>query len=313
MAPGWKLVNILPRLTRRAVDYIADAGKKRQPFFLYFALTSPHYPIVPAPEFIGKSQAGAYGDFVVQTDWTVGQVLAALDRAGVADNTLVVFTSDNGPEVTGEVNPGVYDRARTYQHYSMGELRGAKRDAWEGGHRLPYIARWPGKIKAASVCDQTICHVDFMATVAAILNAELPPNAAEDSFNVLPILCGGKLPAIQREAIVHHSGSGKFAIRKGDWVFIDAPTGDDNGAHGEPQWFKSERGYISDKQPGELFNLRDDLPERVNHYAEKPELVSELKTLLKKYQRDGRTTPGPPQPNDPLLRGRKAGTPTPTE
>jgi arylsulfatase A len=313
MAPGWKLVNILPELTRRATRYIGESSRSKKPFFLYFALTSPHYPIVPAAEFQGKSKAGAYGDYVVQTDWTVGQVLDALGRSGVAGNTLVIFTSDNGPEVTGEVKPGVYDRARTYKHYSMGELRGAKRDAWEGGHRLPFIARWPGKIEAGSVGNQTICHVDFMATVAGLLDVKLPPNAGEDSFSLLPMLCGTKPGRPLREATVHHSGSGKFAIRKGDWVFIDAHSGDDNGQHGEPPWFEDERGYKEDNLPGELFNVRDDLSERRNQYAERPEVVRELKALLTQYQQDGRTTPGPAQPNDVPIHGRTAIKSVPTE
>ncbi len=301
MLPGWKLVNILPELTRRAVKWIGDTSKSDKPFFLYFALTSPHYPVVPAPEFRGKSKAGAYGDFVCQTDWTVGQVLDALQRAGVADNTLVIFTSDNGPEITGEVNPGAYDRARIYHHYSMGELRGAKRDTWEGGHRVPFLARWPGKIKPDAVSGETICHVDFMATVAAMLGTQLPPNAGEDSVSTLPVLLGQKLNRPVREATVYHSCSGKFAIRKGDWVFIDAPTGDDNGASGEPQWFKAERGYTKHNLPGELFNVHDDLSERQNRYAEHPELVRELKELLQKYKREGRSTPGPQQQNDAVV------------
>ncbi len=177
MLPGWKLVDILPELTRRTERWIADAGKAAKtgkPFFLYLPLTSPHFPVVPAPEFKGKSQAGDYGDFVVQTDDYVGRVLAALEQAGVADNTLVIFTSDNGPETAGEVNPGAYERIQKHQHASMGELRGVKRDLWEGGHRVPFLARWPGKIPAATVSDETICHVDFMATIAALLDAKLP-------------------------------------------------------------------------------------------------------------------------------------------
>jgi arylsulfatase A-like enzyme len=298
MVPGWKLVNILPELTRHAVQWLGANAKPGKPFFLYLPLTSPHYPVVPAPEFKGKSKAGDFGDFVVQTDWTVGQVLAALQSAGVADETLVIFTSDNGPEITGEVNPGAYDRAKQFGHYSMGALRGAKRDAWEGGHRVPFLARWPGRIKAGTVSGETMCHVDFMATVAAILGVKLPVNAAEDSVNVLPVLLGEKLPAPAREATVHHSASGKFAIRKGDWVLIDAPTGDDNGARGEPQWLKDERGYMRHDQPGELFNVRDDLGERRNHFAEKPELVRELRSLLEKYKAEGRSTPGAAQKND---------------
>ena len=297
MVQGWELVNILPELTRHAVTWIEDAAKTKKPFFLYLALTSPHYPVVPAPEFVGKSKAGAYGDFVYQTDWTVGRVLDALKRAGVEDNTLVIFTSDNGPEVV-EINPGAYDRVPQFHHYSMGELRGAKRDAWEGGHRVPFLARWPGKIKAGAVSGETMCHVDFMATVAAIIGAKLPDNAAEDSVNVLPVLLSEPHGAPAREATVHHSGNGKFAMRKGDWVLIDAPSGDDNGASGEPQWLKDERGYTKHDQPGELFNVHDDLAERKNYFAEKPELVAELKALLEKYKHDGRSTPGQAQAND---------------
>jgi arylsulfatase A len=302
MLPGWKLVDALPALTTRAVKWVGDAAKGGKPFFLYFPLTSPHYPVVPAPEFKGRSGAGDYGDFVVQTDWTVGEVLRALDRAGVAENTLVIFTSDNGPEITGEVNPGAYDRARQFRHFSMGDLRGAKRDAWEGGHRVPFLARWPGKIRPGSVSDETVCHVDFLRTVGAILGAELPETAGEDSVNVLPALLGERREKPLREATVHHAASGKFAIRKGDWVLIDAPTGDDNGKQGEPGWFKTERGYARHDQPGELFDLRQDVSQRQNLYAGQPERVRELKGLLEKYKRDGRSTPGAPQKNDVLVK-----------
>jgi arylsulfatase A-like enzyme len=300
MLPGWDWVKIMPDLTQHAVTYIQDAGKAapRRPFFLYFPLTAPHYPVVPAPEFQGKSRVGAYGDFIMQVDWTVGQVLEALERAGVAKDTLVIFTSDNGPEITGEVKPGAYDRARQYGHFSMGLLRGAKRDLWEGGHRVPFLACWPGKIRAGTVSDETICLVDFLATVAALLEVKLPDNAGEDSYNLLPMLLGQKRDRPIREATVHHSASGKFALRRGDWVLIDAPTGDDNGARGEPPWFKEPRGYVSHKQSGELYNVREDLAERHNRYAEQPEKVRELKGLLEKYIRDGRSTPGAPQKND---------------
>jgi arylsulfatase A len=307
MVPGWKLVNILPELTRHAVSWVEEAAKSDRPFFLYFPLTSPHYPVVPAPEFRGKSRAGDYGDFVAQSDWTVGQVLDALQRAGVAGNTLVIFTSDNGPEVTGEVNPGVYDRARQDQHYSMGPLRGAKRDAWEGGHRVPLLARWPGSIQPGAVSDQTVCHADFMATFAALLGATLPPNAGEDSVDLLPVLLGKSPDRPVREATVLQSASGKFAVRSGDWVFIDAPSGEDN-SRGEPPWFKDERGYVAQNQPGELFHLREDLPQRRNRYAERPDLVRDLKGVLEKIKRDGRSTPGQPQRNDvPIGSGRPAG------
>jgi arylsulfatase A len=302
MLPDWDCVDVLPELTRRAVRYIEETVKAEpaKPFFLYFPLTSPHYPVVPAPEFRGKSGAGDYGDFVVQTDWTVGQVLTALQRAGVAENTLVIFTSDNGPDTTGELNPGVYDRAQRYKHYSMGDLRGAKRDAWEGGHRVPFLVRWPGHVKAGAVSDETICQLDLMATVAAMLGAKLPDNAAEDSYNVLPVWLGEPLAHPVREAAVHSADI--MAIRKGDWVFIDAPSGDcnlDPDPEHEPEWFKRERGYRPHSFPGELFNLKEDPAERYNLYGDRPDKVGELKELLDKYRRDGRSTPGTPQQNDP--------------
>jgi arylsulfatase A len=295
MLPGWKQVEILPELKRRAKEFIATAAADPQkPFFLYFALTAPHYPIVPAPEYHNKSHAGDYGDFVVQVDDTVGAVLDALRASGAEKNTLVIFTSDNGPEVTGEVKVGVYDRILQYNHASMGELRGAKRDSWEGGHRVPFIARWPGQIPAAA-SSETICLVDFMATVAAIVGARIPSDAAEDSYNILPVLKGEKLDHALREATVLHSGSGHFALRQGPWVLIDWPTGDNNH---EPQWFKERRGYQAHHEAGELYDLRQDISQRRNLYAEKPDVVKRLKELLEKYQRDGRSTPGPAQKND---------------
>jgi arylsulfatase A-like enzyme len=296
--PGWDWVNVLPELTRQAVRFVEERATTKQPFFLYFPLTSPHYPVVPAPEFKGKSGAGDFGDFVFQSDWTMGQVLEALQRSGVADNTLVIFTSDNGPEISNEVHPGAYDRIQQYSHASMGSLRGAKRDVWEGGHRVPFLARWPGQIKPGSTCDEIICHVDLMATVAALLDVKLPDDAGVDSHNLLPVFLGEKLTKPIREATVHHAASGKFAIRKGDWVLIAAPIGDDNGKLGEPAWFKKERGYAPHDQLTELFDLRKDLSEQHNLSADHPDVVAELMELLRKYVSDGRSTPGAKQSND---------------
>jgi arylsulfatase A-like enzyme len=299
MLPGWKLVDILPEITRRAVKYVEQAATSQQPFFLYFALTSPHYPVVPAKEFQGKTEVGDYGDFVHQTDWCVGQVLEALKRTGQADNTLVIFTSDNGPEITGEVNPGAYDRIQRYGHHSIDGLRGAKRDLWEGGHRVTFLARWPEKIPAGAVNDETICHADLMATLAAIVGAKLPDQSAEDSVNILPALLAHKTDTPLREATVHHGSRGDLAIRQGDWVLIDAPSGQQNGPRaGEPEWLRRQRGYEPHNQPGELFNVREDLIERNNRYADHPEIVERLEKLLEKYIRDGRSTPGAPQQND---------------
>ena len=298
MVSDWKLVDVLPGLERRAIDYIEKTAKSDKPFFLYLPLTSPHYPVVPSAAFKGKSKAGEYGDFVVQTDHVVGEILDALKRSGVAEKTLVILTSDNGPEVASEVTPGAYDRMKEFGHASMGTLRGVKRDAWEGGHRVVFIARWPGKIEAGTRCDQTICHVDLLATLAALLDVKLPANAGVDSVSILPALLGEKREAPLREATVHHSGRGKFAIRRGDWVLIFAPTGDDNREQGEPEWFRKDRGYETHTESGELFNLATDPTQKNNVYATETAKVKELAALMERYVTHGRSTPGPRQNND---------------
>ncbi len=311
MVAGWNLTNIMPELTRRAVRFIEEAAKAApaKPLFLYFPLTAPHYPVVPTAEFKGRSRAGDYGDFVTQVDGTVGNVLAALTRTGLATNTLVIFTSDNGPECV-EIEPGAYDRMRAHGHHSMDGLRGVKRDAWEGGHRVPFLARWPGRIAGGATSAETICHVDLLATCAALVGAKLPPDAGEDSYNILPVLRGERLDRPVREATVLHSGSGKFAIRQGEWILIDARTGDDNGKRGEPQWFRQERGYTTNQFAGELYNLHDDLSQSRNLYREKPEIVQRLKRLLEQYKSNGRSTPGPPRPNTPASTLRRASSTT---
>ena len=307
MVPGWKLVEVLPGLERRAVAHIEKSAKGDKPFFLYLPLTSPHYPVVPAAAFKGTSKAGDYGDFVVQTDHVVGAILDALKRSGIAENTLVILTSDNGPEITGEVKVGAYDRLKEFGHASMGDLRGAKRDAWEGGHRVPFIARWPGKISAGSTCDETVCHVDLMATLAALLDTKLPAEAGVDSVNILPALLGEKRHVPLRDATVHHSGQGKFAIRRGDWVLILAPTGDDNRKQGEPPWFRKERDSIPHSESGELFNLAGDPAQKKNLYATETAKVNELATLMGRYVTEGRSTPGPKQKNDVEIAWDKRG------
>ena len=267
MAPGWELEAVMPEITRRSVQYIEEAGD--EPVFLYFPLTAPHTPIVPTEEFRGRSGAGLYGDYVCEVDWCVGEIMAALERRGIADNTLLILASDNGPEHFA------YDCIREHGHYSMAHLRGLKRDTWEGGHRVPFIARWPEVIAPGSECDQLTSHGDLLATCAQMVDAPVPEGAAEDSVSMLPLLQGAEQGT--RTFAVHHSCSGRFAIRQGDWVFIDAPSGDDNK---EPQWFKEERGYTAHDCPGELFNLKDDIAERTNLYEEYPDLVGELSELL---------------------------------
>jgi len=294
MLEGWKLEGILPGLMTQAVGYLDAKGGKtanaafRQtqgaPFFLYMPLTAPHTPIAPAAEFRGKSKAGAYGDFVHQVDHVVGQVLQALDRNGFAENTLVVFTSDNGsPARDGRNMSGPIRSVLKFGHDPSRPWRGIKSDIWDGGHRVPYLARWPGRIRPGTACDETICHVDFIATVATVLGHKLPPNAGEDSYNILPALLGQPRPKPIREATVHHSGGGMFAIRQGRWkcIFGLGPAGFSGGA----------RKPTPGGPKGQLYDMQADPKEQKNLWLEKPELVKALTALLEQYKKSGRSAP----------------------
>ncbi len=271
----WDFWAVMPTLTQKAEQWISQQ-KADQPFFLYFPFTSPHAPIVPTSDFTGKSQAGGYGDFMFQTDDTVGRVLAALDKHGFSENTLVIFSADNGPERYA------YDRIRNFDHRSMGPLRGLKRDIWEGGHRVPMIVRWPGVVPAEKVCDELISQIDLFATIAAVVDAEIPKGSAEDSYNQLDLLKGKGASA--RQTLVHNTNPKGYALRHGDWVLIDAKTG---AVSQVPKWFDEANGYASHSFPGELYNLQDDLAQRQNLYAENPEKVAELKALLGKIKAQG--------------------------
>jgi arylsulfatase A-like enzyme len=289
MVKGWEPMKILPALTERAVRHIDSRGKSAQPFFLYFALTSPHYPVVPTPEFIGKSNAGVYGDFVAQTDAAAGAVLDALKRNGLEKSTLVIFTSDNGPEVHNEVEVGAYERLRQSQHASLGQWRGVKRDGWEGGHRVPFLARWPGHIPAGRTSSALIGHVDLMATIAAATGFRLPASAAPDSYNQLPVLMGKYRNKSIRPSLVYHAANGHLALREGDWVLIDSPTcGDGNK---EPEWFRRARGAHDCTGPGALYDLRADPAQTRNLYETQSVKARELKALLNQYRQAERTAP----------------------
>ncbi|MFW6292259.1 MAG: sulfatase family protein, partial [Spirochaetota bacterium] len=210
--PGWELEPMVPEFTRRAVGYIEQRAATGEPFFLYLPLTSPHSPVVPNEPFRGKSGAGDYGEFVCEVDWVVGRVMDALDRTGAAENTLLIFTSDNGPERRTRDDIGAWERIREYGHYSMGELRGIKRDAWEGGHRVPFVARWPRVTPAGAVCGELVSLSDLMATCAEIVGARLAPDEGEDSVSFMPMLRGAVTTATRSFAI-HHSAAGVFAVR----------------------------------------------------------------------------------------------------
>ena len=273
-------VNVLPALTSKATEYIGQHAREKEPFFLYLALNSPHLPIVPTKEWVGKSGLGPYGDFVMQTDGSVGQVMEALDKAGIADHTLLIFTSDNGfsPQAGTKV---LEDKG----HFPSEFRRGYKADIWDGGHRIPFIARWPGRIKAGTRTDQITCLTDLMATSAEIVGAKLPDNAGEDSVSILPVLLGTATGPV-REAVVHHSICGNFAIRQGQWK-LDLCKGSGGWSIG---------GNV--EEPAQLYDMSKDVGERKNEYNEHPEIVSRLTKLLEQYVANGRSTPGPAAKND---------------
>lgn len=285
MLKGWKLESVMPTITTKAVEWIETCAKDPEgPFFLYFALTAPHTPIAPADAFRGTSQAGAYGDYVVQVDHTVGQVVGALERSGVAENTLLIFTSDNGsPCRDGTKMNGRINSVRKYGHNPSRPWRGIKADAWDGGHRVPFIARWPGTIPAGQVSTELICHVDFMATAAAILSDALPADAGEDSHNLLPVLAGKSLEHPLREAVIHHSSSGLFCVRQGRWkLIVGLGAGGFSGPIRKPK---------PGEPKGQLYDMHADPAEERNVYDQHPELVQRLTDLLEHYKKSGRSAP----------------------
>jgi arylsulfatase A-like enzyme len=255
---------------------------------MYFALPAPHCPIAPAPFVKGRSQAGGYGDYVVEVDWSVGEVMKALERNGLAENTLIIVTSDNGSPGRTKIKRAPYSIVQVYGHNPSGDLRGIKADIWDGGHREPFIARWPGKISAGTTSDELICLTDLLATCAAIVGAKLPGNAGEDSYNILPALLGSprgdtsrwKTDIPIREAVVHHSSIGMFAIRQGKWKLI---FGRGSGGFTKPNRIKPKPG----EPKGQLYDLDKDPAETNNVWAEHPVIVQRLTNLLEKYKKQG--------------------------
>lgn len=286
-APGFEFERMLPRLTEEAVGFVTRSAASGKPWFLYFTPMVPHRPVVPNKDFSGRSAAGLYGDFVAELDWSVGEILAAIDRAGQDRDTLLIFTSDNGPEVDA------YRRMLEFRHASMGNLRGVKRDVWEGGHRVPFLARWPDRIPAGSVESEVICLTDIMATVASIVEFPLPDNAGEDSYDISEVLLGTPREIPVREATVHHGSRGWFGLRQRDWTLIDHSTGDSNsgGRNAEPAWFRQERRVVEHDQPVELYNLREDPAQTTNRAQDAPERVQSMQGLLERYIREGRSVP----------------------
>jgi arylsulfatase A len=275
MAPGWSLEAVMPAITQEAVRFIHEMGAAGKPFFLFFALTAPHVPIAPSAAFRGRSRAGAYGDFVMESDWAVGQVLEALRTAGLDDNTLLVFTSDNGsPAQDGSGMAGAMNSLLRTGHDPNAPLRGMKTDLWEGGHRVPFLVRWPGRVRAKSLCHSTVCHTDLMATIADILRVRLPEDAEEDSYSILPLLDGRRPRRYARPYTVHHSSEGLFAIRQGDWKLI--LTGGSGGGL-VPHPIDSIGGRPVHEQ---LYHLRKDPSERKNLIGQRPGKARVLRERL---------------------------------
>ena len=277
---------VLSHLTGKAIRYIDEQVDRHQPFFLYFALPAPHTPILPATEFMGKSNTNFYGDFVLQVDDVVGQVMAALEKNGIRDKTMIIFTSDNG--CSPKAN---FKELALVGHNPSHIYRGHKADIYEGGHRVPFIVSWRDGIKKSFSANEIICTTDFMATAAELVGYALPENGGEDSYSLLKILLQKKYNEPLREAIVHHSIDGRFAIRRGDWKLILWPG---SGGWSFPRTQEELRGLPT----MQLYNLAKDPSEKDNILHEHPEEVNGLRSLLIRYIENGRSTPGKRQKND---------------
>ena len=278
----------LPNFINRAVDYIHDKSKDDKPFYLYLPLPAPHTPILPIKEYQGKSGLNPYGDFVLMVDDMVGKVMKALKDAGVDDNTILVFSTDMGCSPQAK-----FDELQEKGHYPSYIYRGHKADLFDGGHRIPCVVRWPAKIKPHTV-NQTVCLTDFFATFATIADYQLKDSEGEDSYNILPLLLNEKEGDVIREATVHHSINGDFTIRKGEWKLLLSPS---SGGWSFPKPGTDDE-VIETLPLIQLYNMKTDPAEKNNVYAEHPEVVKELKDLMIKYVKEGRSTPGTPQKND---------------
>lgn len=281
--------DVTPNFFRRSMQYIQQHAASGEPFFLYLALPSPHTPILPAVKWQGKSGLNPYADFVMMVDDYIGQLLTTLKQAGVEENTLVIFTSDNGCAPAAKI-----EEMTAKDHYPSYIYRGHKADIYEGGHRVPFITKWPAQIPAGTVNDQLVCTTDLLATLADITDYQLQPNEGEDSFSMGSLFVAETKDQPIREAAVHHSINGSFAIRKGDWKLIMAP--------GSGGWsYPRPDDPVSETLPQiQLYNLTQDPGEQSNLQDQHPEVVEELQALLTKYIVEGRSTPGPKQENDAI-------------
>lgn len=267
MAPDFKFEEVLPTFTDKAEIFIRQQSQTLDPFFLYFPLAAPHTPWVAKGEFRNSSQAGDYGDFVQMVDATVGRIMTALEESGQTENTILIFTSDNGPFWRE-------DKIAEFDHRAAGNLRGMKSDIFEGGHRVPFVVRWPGHIAAGTQSDHTTTLTNLMATCSDLLQISLDDNTGEDSYSIWPAL-KGEIPENEApQAIIHHSGGGHFAIRKGDWKLMEQLG---SGGFTAPHSLDPELGG----PVGQLYNLAEDPLETTNLYQDRPEVVEELLEALR--------------------------------
>lgn len=297
VADNFIFEQVLPHLTDKAVCFIRENAEKDRPFFLYFPMPAPHTPILPTAEFRGKTGLGDYGDFCVEVDAMVGRVLAAIKDAGITRNTLVVFTSDNGCSRAAR-----FDHLEALGHYPSAQFRGMKADVYEGGHRVPFMMRWPEKIQPGSHSDKIICLTDLLATLADFFHQKLPDNVGEDSESMLSEMFGQSPVNPEREFVIHHSIHGAFAIRDGKWKLELCPG---SGGWSDPKPGSEEEQNLPDIQ---LYDLSRDIAERTNLQSQYPEVVKRLEKELAKYVEDGRSTPGLKQKNAVDVNFRKGET-----
>ncbi len=286
-APDFKPEDVLGKFTEKALGFIKQNAKKEKPFFLYLPLAAPHTPILPLGKFVGKSGVSPYGDFVLMVDDVVRQVVETLKANGVYDNTLIVFASDNGFAPAANTNAQLEKG-----HYPSIDFRGYKTDIYEGGHHVPFIVSWGDKLRKPLVSNQFVCTTDFFRTVSELTGAPLNDQTAEDSYSFLAEVTGHKTTFPKRDAIIHHSANGFFAIRKGQWKLIMASH---SGGNGKPKAASDEAKSLP---PIQLYDLSKDISETQNVYDKNPVVVNKLSDLLTQYLKNGRSTPGKNQPND---------------
>ncbi len=282
----WRLQAVLPEYAERCATFIHSQQEAEKPFFLYFSMPSPHTPIVPDAQWKGKSGISDYADFLLETDWAIGELLQALDDSDQAKDTLVIFSTDNGTSPKAQFGALQAKGVNLTAHW-----RGHKADAYEGGHRVPLIFRWPQKIAANVRSDEVVSLVDIMATVAEIIGYEIPLEAAEDSVSLAPLLLGQQREEPLHEAIIGQSISGHFMVRRGKWKVLFC--------RGSGGW-SAPREAIAKEQglpPVQLYDLESDPKETQNLSAEHPEIVEDFRSILRRYVEQGRSTPGPRQKN----------------